>query len=289
VLLDKARGPTSHDVVRTLRRLLDDRRVGHCGTLDPLATGLLVLVVGESTRLAGYAAADRKRYRCTIELGLRTDSDDVDGAVLQRSDPGSVTAAALAAALATVQRSTSQVPPKISAVHVDGERSHRLVRSGRPVELSARPIEITRLDLVERVGAQVEVDAEVSAGTYLRALARDLGELLGCGAAVSALRRTEVGALVVADAVTVDALGAGDPWQQVRPPQLLFVAERRLLLDAAASRELWRNAWTDRVTALPAGESPWIAHTSDDIVGVVAPDTAAGRLRLVRGFPASQA
>lgn len=288
MLLDKPRGPTSHDVVRTLRRLLRERSIGHCGTLDPLATGLLVLVVGESTRLAGYAAADRKRYRCRIELGLRTDSDDVDGVVLQHGDPGAIDDAALAAALAVLRHSTQQVPPRISAIHVDGERSHRLARSGQAVELAPRPIEIARLELVERVGAQIEIDALVSAGTYLRALARDLGELLGCGAAVSALRRTEVGALMLADALTVDALSAGDPWAQLRPPQLLFAADRRLLIDAVAGRELWRNAWTDRVTAPPVGAPPWFAHTPDDVVGVVAPDAANGRIRLVRGFPASQ-
>ncbi|MBN2362186.1 MAG: tRNA pseudouridine(55) synthase TruB [Deltaproteobacteria bacterium] len=286
LLLDKPSGPTSHDMVRALRRLLAERRVGHCGTLDPLATGLLVLVVGQSTRLAPYATACAKRYRCTVELGLRTDSDDVDGAVIGRTDPGGVTDAALATALESLRRSVMQVPPRISALRVAGERSHRLARSGRPVELAPRPVEIRQLTALHRDGARVEIEALVSAGTYLRALARDLGELLGCGAAVSALRRIAVGDLSVVDAVPLEVLAAGDAWAHVRAPELLFAADRRLRLDRSAARELWRGATTASVADSPAGSPPWFAYTADDVVGVVAPAGAAGGIRLLRGFPA---
>src|SRR5690348_11716223 len=212
---------TSHDVVARVRRLARTRRVGHAGTLDPMATGVLVIGVGQATRLLGHLALTEKEYRGTVRLGQATDTDDADGQVIATASAAGVTPAALAAAAAAQTGEIQQVPPGFSAIKVAGQRAYRLAREGTPPELAARAVTISRLDVldVRRPGdpggaGVVDADIEVtcSSGTYIRAIARDLGAALGVGGHLTALRRTRVGPFTLAQARTLDELAtAPDP------------------------------------------------------------------------------
>ena len=211
---------TSHDVVNAVRRLMGQRRVGHAGTLDPLATGVLVLGVGHGTRLIEYLAGTRKTYRAEILLGRTTTTDDSAGETL-REQPVNVDDAAVRAALGQFKGTIAQVPPVYAAVHIDGTRAYKRARRGEDVTLAPRQVTIHRLELLEIQLPLLSLELECSTGTYVRALARDLGEALGCGAHLAALTRTRVGAFSLADAVPLDALEdrvADRCWQEVLLP-----------------------------------------------------------------------
>lgn len=219
LLVDKPQGLTSHDVVARARRLLGTRKVGHAGTLDPMATGLLILGVGKATRLLTYVTGHGKSYDATIRLGQSTITDDAEGEVTTTADASGVTDEALAAAIATLTGEISQVPSAVSAIKVNGERAYARVRAGEDVALAARPVTVSRFAVtaVRRSGAFLDIDAslDVSSGTYIRALARDLGAALGVGGHLTALRRTSIGTVSVGDAHTLDGLAvladAGTP------------------------------------------------------------------------------
>jgi tRNA pseudouridine55 synthase len=208
LLVDKPEGPTSHDVVARARRTLSIRRIGHTGTLDPFASGLLLLCVRRATRLVEYFHPLPKRYEATLVLGCETDTDDLTGEVRSRSDAWMSLdrAAVVEAALARVGPQ-SQVPPVYSARKVGGKRAHRRARAGETVELAPSEIIVHSIDVTEWEPPAVSFVARVSTGTYVRALARDLGRDLGCGAHLSALRRTSIGPFEVGDACHVDQLG----------------------------------------------------------------------------------
>ncbi|SFE75364.1 tRNA pseudouridine(55) synthase TruB [Blastococcus tunisiensis] len=213
LLVDKAGGMTSHDVVARARRVLSVRKVGHAGTLDPMATGLLVLGVGAATRLLGYVGGHDKTYEATIRLGQTTVTDDREGDVLVTTPAGHVDDDAVRAALAAQTGPLQQVPSSVSAVKVEGRRSYDRVRAGEAVELAARSVTVHRLD-VHRIGRPapdlVDVDVTVSctAGTYIRAIARDAGAALGVGGHLTALRRTASGPFSVEHAAPVEEAGA---------------------------------------------------------------------------------
>jgi tRNA pseudouridine55 synthase len=203
----KPAGPTSHDVVDRARRRLQTRRIGHLGTLDPFAAGLLILVVGRATRLARYAAEWRKTYEGVIRLGRTTTTDDATGQPVRESRAWeSLERHAVALALARFRGGYAQRPPAYSARKVDGERAYRRARRGESIALGPRPVAVWSLDLVAFEPPDVRFRAEVGAGTYLRSLARDLGDALGCGAHLLELRRTIVGPFTLDDAVAPDAL-----------------------------------------------------------------------------------
>jgi tRNA pseudouridine55 synthase len=208
LLVDKPAGMTSHDVVARVRRLGGTRKVGHAGTLDPAATGLLVLGVGSATRLLTYLVGLDKRYAATIRLGVGTDSDDADGTETSRADASAVPDAAVVAALAAQTGERDQVPSTVSAIKVAGRRAYDLARAGERVELAARRITISAIDVraVRRDGPTIDVDVVVdcSSGTYIRAIARDLGLDLGVGGHLTALRRERVGPFGIADAGSLD-------------------------------------------------------------------------------------
>jgi len=204
-------GPTSHDVVDTVRRALATRRVGHLGTLDPSAAGLLVLVVGRATRLAPFASAWRKAYEGVIRLGTTTASDDATGEVLATSEAWrTLDRRRVEEALAAFRGAYEQRPPAYSAVKVQGERSYRRARRGETVTLAPRRVHVAELELVRFEPPDVAFRATVSGGTYLRSLARDVGAALGCGAHLASLTRTAVGPFRLADAVAAVAVTAGD-------------------------------------------------------------------------------
>jgi tRNA pseudouridine55 synthase len=206
VIVDKPGGCTSHDVVARLRRVLRTRKVGHAGTLDPMATGVLVCGVGRGTRLLGHLALDTKAYTATVRLGVATTTDDAEGEVLATADAGGITDAAVAAGVAALTGDLEQVPSTVSAIKIDGRRAYARARAGEQVVLAARPVTVSAFDLLARRGADLDVAVECSTGTYVRALARDLGATLGVGGHLSALRRTRVGPFTLAHARTLDEL-----------------------------------------------------------------------------------
>lgn len=208
VVVDKPADWTSHDVVARMRRLAGTRRVGHAGTLDPMATGVLVVGIGRGTRLLGHLALADKDYDATIRLGVTTTTEDAQGDVVETCDSRGVTDEALRAAIASMVGDIEQVPSAVSAVKVDGERSYKRVRRGEDVQLAPRPVHVARFDVVERRGDDVDVRVTCSTGTYVRALARDVGVKLGVGAHLTALRRTRVGGFDLGQARDLDELAA---------------------------------------------------------------------------------
>jgi tRNA pseudouridine55 synthase len=210
VIVDKAAGVTSHDVVSQVRRLAGTRKVGHAGTLDPMATGVLVLGINRATRLLGHLTLTEKAYDATLRLGATTTTDDAEGEVVSTASAGELDEARLRSALASYVGDIQQVPTAVSAIKVDGRRAYQRVREGEDVQLAPRPVTIHELEVhrVRAPGELVEVDVSVrcSSGTYIRAIARDVGADLGVGGHLGALRRTAVGPFTLDDAHTVEQL-----------------------------------------------------------------------------------
>jgi tRNA pseudouridine55 synthase len=213
LLVDKPAGLTSHDVVARTRRAFGTRKVGHAGTLDPMATGLLVIGIEGATRLLTYVVGADKTYEATIRLGQSTTTDDAEGEIVTTAPAEAwkhVSPEGIATGIAALSGPISQVPSSVSAIKVDGRRAYDRVRAGEEVVLAARDVVVSRFDLLaERSGdgyLDLDVIVDCSSGTYIRSLARDLGEALGVGGHLTALRRTSVGPFEVTDAVTIDAL-----------------------------------------------------------------------------------
>lgn len=253
---------TSHDVVGRCRRLFGTRKVGHAGTLDPMATGVLVVGIERATKVLGLLTATDKTYLATIRLGQTTTTEDAEGEVLQTVSASAVTDEQIDAAIGALRGEIDQVPSTVSAIKVDGKRSYQLAREGRAVELAARRVRIDRFEAtaVRRDGEFVDVDVVVdcSSGTYIRALARDVGAALGVGGHLTALRRTRVGRFGLEQARTLDELADA--------PQLSYPLDQACLL-AFARRDLSadeaESARHGRALA-PAG--------IDDVYAAVAPD-----------------
>lgn len=210
VVVDKRGGMTSHDVVGRCRRLFGTRKVGHAGTLDPMATGVLVVGIERATKILGLLTATDKSYEATIRLGQTTSTEDAEGELLKQVSAAHVTGAQIDAAIAPLRGQIEQVPSAVSAIKVDGKRAYQMVRGGQTVEMSARPVRIDRFDVlaVRHAGDLVDVDVVVdcSSGTYIRALARDVGAALGVGGHLTALRRTRVGGFGLDQARTLEQL-----------------------------------------------------------------------------------
>jgi tRNA pseudouridine55 synthase len=244
VVVDKPDGLTSHDVVARVRRILGTRKVGHAGTLDPMATGVLVLGIERATKLLGHLALDTKAYLATIRLGSATTTDDAQGEVLSTEDASGVADDAVAAGIRELTGHIQQVPSAVSAVKVDGKRAYARVRAGEEVALAARPVEVSRFDLLatRREGAVVELDVmvECSSGTYVRALARDLGADLGVGGHLGALRRTRVGPFDLRVVTTLDRL-AEEPGLSLSMDDAVDKAFPRHDVDEPAAAALLRG------------------------------------------------
>ena len=219
LLVDKPQGITSHDVVSRTRKLAGTRKIGHAGTLDPMATGLLVLGMNSSTRLLTFVVGLGKEYFATVRLGQASDTDDADGTLGEPADVSAITADQIASGIARLTGEIDQVPSSFSAIKVDGKRAYALARAGEDVELKSRTVTISAFELLEtrRTDGFIDLDVRVecSSGTYIRALARDLGTFLAPGGApvgghLTALRRSKVGPFDVADASTLDDLVVND-------------------------------------------------------------------------------
>ncbi|BCX05328.1 MAG: tRNA pseudouridine synthase B [Candidatus Roseilinea sp.] len=213
LIVDKPGGMSSHDVVARARRLLREKRIGHAGTLDPMATGVLVLCVGQATRLSEYLLGEDKAYEGMIRLGQRTTTDDAEGEVIATHRVPPISEEMLRRLETQFTGTIAQMPPQFSAIQKGGQRAYALARQGRPVELEPRQVTVYELRLAP-VGSEasairhLRICVHCSAGTYIRALARDIGEALGCGGHLVALRRTQAGHFTLADAITLDRVEA---------------------------------------------------------------------------------
>lgn len=205
----KTAGPTSHDVVADMRRIFGQKRVGHAGTLDPMATGVLVVCLGKATRIVEYLVGTAKEYRALIRLGVTTDTQDSSGELLTETDASGVTFEALNQAAKSFVGEIEQVPPMISAIKHEGKALYKLARQGLTIERAPRPVSIYSIDVGDLGSgdvAEAELVVRCSSGTYIRTLCADIGEALGCGAVMSGLERTRVGRFAADRAVTVDQL-----------------------------------------------------------------------------------
>ncbi len=216
LVVDKPAGPTSHDVVDHVRRALRERRVGHTGTLDPFATGVLPVCVGKATRLARFLAGGDKVYRATVRLGFGTTTDDRLGEPLAPPRPVALDRPAVRGALDRLTGAYDQLPPAFSAKHVAGRRAYELALEGREVPRRPVPVTVHTVDLVDLTGDHLEIEVRCSPGTYVRAFARDLGEALGVGGHLSALRRLRSGAFDLGQALALDAV-EGDAGRSLLP------------------------------------------------------------------------
>jgi tRNA pseudouridine55 synthase len=217
VNINKPPGKTSRDVVDIVKRLVRPERTGHAGTLDPLATGVLVVCVGAATRLIDYVQRAPKRYRATFQLGRSSPTEDIEGEITELPDAPRPSHDEIAAAATRLVGQIMQRPPVYSALRVAGKRSYDLARAGRAVELAARPISVYAFDIIEYAYPQLIVDIRCGSGTYVRSLGRDLAESLGTAAVMSALVRTEIGPFCVADAHSCDQLSLDNVSQWLQP------------------------------------------------------------------------
>ena len=261
LVVDKAPGMTSHDVVAVARKALGTRKVGHAGTLDPMATGVLVLGFGNGTRLLQYITDGDKSYTATIILGAATITDDREGEVVSEVDASQITDEQIKTGLAKMVGEIQQRPSSVSAVKVGGERAYDRVRAGEVFELAARTITISALDILEirHLGARIEIDIDVtcSAGTFIRAIARDLGDDLLVGGHLSVLRRTRVAGFPISQAISFEDLKA----QSFSPLQLADVARatfqvRELALDEVQELSFGRPLSVNATEAIYAALSP---------------------------------
>jgi len=234
--LDKPSGMTSHDVVARIRRDLRVKKVGHAGTLDPLATGVLILCLGGATRLSEYVMRSTKTYRAQILLGISTTTYDAEGQALASQDASAVTLDAVETALDVFRGDIEQIPPMYSAIKQDGRKLYALARAGEVVERPARAVTIESLRVLAWSPPEVTLEVQCSAGTYIRSLAHDLGEALGVGAHLSGLIRERSGAFALADSVGLEALLAAEDWQSyLIPPRIALAPMPELVLDDTAA------------------------------------------------------
>ncbi len=281
LLLDKPSGPTSHDMVYALRRGAHEKRVGHAGTLDPLATGLLVLCLGTATRLSEYLAGKDKRYTARVRLGQTTTTYDAQGEITAESS-ALPERAAVEAALAPFRGPQQQVPPQYSAIKRGGQKAYDVARRGGHLELEPRPVEFYELRLSDWAPPELTLEVHCSAGTYIRSLAHDLGQALGCGAHLAGLRRTASGNFRVEEAVSLDELNAAfarGEWQQyLRPPDAALVDWPALHLSAEAAQQVLRGQAVG--ASAPAGEiASALARAynpAGEFIAILRGDPAAG-------------
>jgi len=253
--LNKSAGMTSFDAVRQVRRILGERRVGHAGTLDPSATGLLPICVGQATRLVDYLHQQPKRYHCVVRLGERSDTMDLEGSVTRSGDASPVTEPAVRAALVRFEGDIEQVPPMHSAVRKDGRHLYELAREGVEVEREPRTVHVASIRVIAfRPGpvAEVELDVVSGKGAYMRVLASDLGDVLGTGGLLSWLERTAYGPMTLADAITLEQLEAlEDPTTALQGPDVAVSFLPRVDLPAPLALQVRR------------GQSVWLARVPD--------------------------
>lgn len=257
--LDKPLQWTSHDVVarvrRRLQKLTGRKKVGHAGTLDPLASGVLVLCLGQATRLSSYVMHTRKQYRARISLGQTTTSYDAEGDVTALADADSITLADIERVLPQFIGSIQQVPPMHSAVKIGGQKLYQLARQGKSVERPARPVDVHSIDILAWNSPIIKLDVVCGSGTYIRSLAHDIGQALGVGAHLSALRRIASGGFHIRDSISLDKVTEDDDWlQHIIPPYAALRHQPRLILDASEIQRVRQGQFIQRRTDFDADQ-----------------------------------
>lgn len=269
MIVDKPADWTSHDVVARVRRLAGTRRVGHAGTLDPMATGVLVLGLNRATKLLTFLVGCDKTYEATIRLGESTVTDDAEGSVVSSASASHLLDSDIGTAIAGLTGDIQQVPSSVSAIKVDGQRAYARVRGGDEVKLAARPVRVSSFDVLARrdVGDLVDLDVrvEVSSGTYVRALARDLGAALGVGGHLTALRRTTVGRFTLADATPLADLN--DPLPVI---SLAEAAREQFSVRELSSDEAAKLRFGQKLSLVgPVGDPVAAVGPGDDLVAML--------------------
>ena len=254
--LDKPAGFSSRDVVNRVQRLIKPHKVGHAGTLDPLATGVLVVAVGPATRLIEYVQQMEKTYRGTFLLGRTSDTEDVEGKVVELPDAAMPAEEAIRAALPQFLGTIQQRPPAYSALKVAGQRAYDLARRGEAVELAARPVEIYAIDVLRYAYPELELRVRCGSGTYIRSLGRDLARAVGTDAVMSVLRREAIGPFAVDDAIRVDELSREAIEERLQPAALAVGSMPRVVV---GTQEIARLAQGQAIRSSMAGESAEIA------------------------------
>ena len=278
IVIDKPAGWTSHDVIARVRKIVSERRVGHAGTLDPMATGVLPIAVGLATRTVEYLAVSDKAYRAAITFGIATDSGDADGDVIATRNANHLTLLDLEPILKAFTGEIDQVPPMHSAIKVNGQRLYALARKGESIEIAPRHVEITELGVVAWSPPVLTVDVTCSKGTYIRALARDIGANAGVGAHLSALRRTRSGPFTFAQAMTLETLEQrilAEPWQQIAFPADITLRDKPRIDLADADAIDWSQGKRIQLQVSASTGSVVSAYDADGTwrgVGTVGPD-----------------
>lgn len=267
--IDKPAGMTSRKVVDVVARLVKPAKAGHAGTLDPLATGVLVVCVGPATRLIGMVQAQPKTYRATFRLGFRSDTDDIEGNVVETTPTPVITRADVERLLPRFVGRIEQVPPRYSAVHVEGRRAYDLARRGEEVALKPRTVDVYRIELIALAGRELKLEIECGSGTYVRSIGRDLGELLGCGAVMSELVRTRIGAFRLEDAIALDSLTRQTLADALLPATIAVSELRRYQCTASDLESIRRGR--------PI-QAPDLGGAAGAMVAVVAPDGSLAAL-----------
>lgn len=268
LLLDKPSGMTSFDVLRRLRRVLRTKKLGHAGTLDPFASGLLVVCVGDYTRFAGYLTDDSKVYEADVALGVVTNTDDLEGEVLVEQPLPLGWQRELESVLENYRGPISQVPPQFSAIHIDGKRAYALARKGEEVEIPARDVVIESLVLTDVAEDGFRFRVRASKGTYIRALARDIGKDLGCGGHLRGLRRVTSGPFGVEDAWTLEALEAREEGSHV--PLILGREALQGMAALVLDEDAVRRAYFGQLSLMPERDLGVYAlyDRADQLIGV---------------------
>ena len=283
LLIDKPEGWTSHDIAAKLKGMLRERRIGHSGTLDPMATGLLVMFVGRATRAVEFAEAQSKRYIAGLRLGVSTDTQDTTGNIL-RSCEASVTREALADAIKPFIGDIMQIPPMYSAIKVNGQKLCDIARRGGEVERRPRHITVSGISVVGRSGNDFVLDISCSKGTYIRTLCNDIGDALGCGGCMSSLRRTAAGDFSVSQAYTIDevvaAAAAGEAGKLLLPTDSMFAALPRCTAGAQDERRI-KNGNEIKTPALADGDYRVYSDSGEFLMLGRAEN---GRMRTIKSF-----
>jgi tRNA pseudouridine55 synthase len=252
--LNKPIGVTSRDVVDLIARPLRKIKVGHAGTLDPLASGVLVVCVGPATRLIEYVQRMPKTYRARVRLGATSDTDDADGMVVEAVDPPVPSEAELRSALDAQVGTIDQVPPGYSAIKVAGQRAYDLARAGQEVALKARPVTITRVELLAYDWPHAELEIDCGSGTYIRSIARDVGQALGCGGLIEVLTRTRIGPFAIEDAIDPATLDRAAILDRLRPATEAVAALPKVVMTDDQVRAIGQGRAVEAESVLPAGE-----------------------------------
>ncbi len=269
---------TSHDVVAKIRRGLKLKKVGHAGTLDPLAIGVLVICIGNATRFSEYVMNSTKCYRARIHLGLTTETYDAEGAILQEQDASHIQRTDVEAQFGMFLGDIKQIPPMYSAIKQGGRKLYDMARAGETVEREARAVRIDSLNIVEWSPPEFTLDVVCSAGTYIRSLAYDLGEALGVGAHLSGLSRVASGMFQLADAVELDTLLAADMWQQyLITPQIALSDWPKVRLSAEETEHILHGRSIGMDVNVPVGELALGYAADDHLVAILRADSGSWR------------